>query len=130
MLSVIVSTRDEAVNAMVLVGSVDAALHGREWELVVVDDSDDATPDLVALLRHPRVRLLHREPGQRRRGRRGAVAAGRAMVDPRSDRVVVVDADLRLDPSRLRQLIDDRHDGPTSGTARSLVHRLVPGWAA
>jgi glycosyltransferase involved in cell wall biosynthesis len=59
-LSVVVQTRSEAPNVAVLVSRLRAALGpvGLDWELVFVDDSNDATPDAIrqAMFDDPAVR--------------------------------------------------------------------------
>lgn len=106
MLSVIVPTRNEAATISTLIGRIDAVLRGRTWELIVVDDSADATPGIVSSIANPRVRLIHRPPGMRTGGLGGAVVAGLAAASPSSDRFAVLDGDLQHDPAHLPHLFD------------------------
>jgi len=62
-----------------LVDRVIAAARGQRIEILFVDDSDDGTPGEVlaaARVGRPSVRLIHREPGERRGGLGGAVVEG------------------------------------------------------
>lgn len=101
-LSVVVPTRNEASNVKPLVHGVSHALRGSDWELIFVDDSDDGTPEIIAGLAHPRVRLLHREGDHRRGGLAGAVCDGFATAS--GDALAVMDGDLQHDPAMLTAL--------------------------
>ncbi len=98
-LTVVVSTRNEGEDIEPLLTRLDHALAGMPAEIVVVDDSDDETPTLLAArasaYRVP-VRLLHRSPLQRRDGLSGAVLEGVRLA--RGEWVVVMDADLQHPP--------------------------------
>ena len=102
LLSVIVPTRNEAANVVPLTRRVTAVLEDAEWELIFVDDSDDATPDVIAALGDRRVRVLHRSAGQRRGGLSGAVCEGFSAA--RGDALAVMDGDLQHDPAMLVHL--------------------------
>jgi dolichol-phosphate mannosyltransferase len=103
MLSVVVPTYNEAGSVTLLAERLHAALDGRVWELVIVDDgSPDGTADLAAALA-PRI------PVQvvRRAGKAGlasAVVAGFAAA--RGDILVVMDADLSHPPEVVPALVD------------------------
>lgn len=101
-LSVVVPTRNEATNVKPLVHGVSYALRGSDWELIFVDDSDDETPETIAGLAHPRVRLLHRESERRHGGLAGAVCDGFAAAT--GDTLAVMDGDLQHDPAMLKAL--------------------------
>jgi glycosyltransferase involved in cell wall biosynthesis len=147
----VVPTRNEAANVGLLVSEVATALGGAvSWEILFVDDSDDATPEAVGELRdsgYP-VRLLHREPGQRTAGLGGAVTDGFAHALGRV--IAVMDADLQHPPDvvpalvaevlagRAELVVGNRYgpDGTTRGlagpwrrlvswTSRMLVHSFV-----
>jgi glycosyltransferase involved in cell wall biosynthesis len=82
-------------------------------EIIVVDDSDDQTPDMLA--RHAGtcpvpVRLLHRPPGHRKGGLSSAVIAGARHA--RGERVLVMDGDLQHPPETAAVLASTamRHD--------------------
>jgi dolichol-phosphate mannosyltransferase len=98
-LTVLVPTRNEADNVGVLFGRLAKALETIDAEILVVDDSDDATPDVIRQLSTEcgvPVRLMHRQPGQRRGGLGGAIVAGLRVA--RGDWVLVMDADLQHPP--------------------------------
>jgi len=139
-LSVVVPTRNEELNAGPLIGRLAAALACPETELIVVDDSDDGTPqafaDSAAQSPLP-VRLLHRRPGARKGGLSSAVIAGTRWA--RGQWVLVMDADLQHPPEAAAMLVSAavRHDSDIvvgtryagtgspvdglGGTARTLV---------
>jgi len=95
MLSVVVPTYNEAGSIPKLAERLRAALAGREWELVVVDDgSPDGTADIAAALA-PRVPVnVVRRAGKA--GLASAVVAG--FNAARGDVLVVMDADLSHPP--------------------------------
>jgi glycosyltransferase involved in cell wall biosynthesis len=98
-LTVIVPTRDEKDTIGLLLGRLGPAVAPLNAEVIVVDDSDDETPDVLAghagTCGVP-VRLLHRPPGSRKGGLSGAVIAGARHA--RGDWVLVMDADLQHPP--------------------------------
>jgi glycosyltransferase involved in cell wall biosynthesis len=102
----LVPTRNEDENVALLVRQLSEALAdlGRTWELLFLDDSDDATPDTIRDLKssNPHISLLHREPGQRGGGLGSAVVAG---IGAASGQVMVVmDGDLQHPPQMVREL--------------------------
>jgi len=103
MLSIVVPTYNEAGSVTGLAERLHAALAGREWELVIVDDgSPDGTADVAAALA-PRI------PTNvvRRKGKAGlasAVVAG--FQAARGDLLVVMDADLSHPPETVPALVD------------------------
>lgn len=104
--TVIVPTRNEAANLRALLQRTSRALgNDVAWELLVVDDSDDETPDVARALGEEtdRVRLLHRPAGQRTDGLSGAVLDGFATA--RGEVIVVMDADLQHPPEVLPELV-------------------------
>ncbi|MDP9418617.1 MAG: glycosyltransferase [Actinomycetota bacterium] len=154
-LTVVVPTQNEEANVAPLVARTHDALTalGLEWEMLFVDDSDDATPVRVreaAGRGHP-VRLLHRPSEERVGGLGGAVAVGfREAAE--SQVVAVMDGDLQHRPEMLVPLVEAVRAGradlaiasrcqtlasPTGGmegwwrcsvsrTSRSLVQLLLP----
>ncbi len=102
-LCIVVPTYNERSNVDALVRSVEAALVGVAWEMIIVDDdSPDGTADHVRSLHedNPRVRVI------RRLGRRGlASACIEGMLASSSPFVAVMDGDLQHDPKVLRQML-------------------------
>ncbi len=111
-ISLIVPTLNEAANLTPLAERIDAALRGRRYELLIVDDnSRDNTPQVCEELskRFP-LRLITRT--QPKDGLSGAVLHG--MAEARGDILVVMDADLQHPPEKIPEvvapLIEDRAD--------------------
>jgi len=128
-LSVVVPTRNEAMNVGPLVLRLQAALSQITggWELIFVDDSDDNTPEVVGRLATEAgvgstVRMLHRPKGMRSGGLGGAVSEGFATARGRV--VAVMDADLQHPPEVLPALI-----APVLSGYADLVAGSRYGWA-
>jgi glycosyltransferase involved in cell wall biosynthesis len=106
-LSVVVPTRNEADNVEQLVTRTAAALEAGPWtwELLLVDDSDDDTPERARALACTGVpvRVLHRPLGERHDGLSGAVSSGFAAA--RGGMLAVMDADLQHPPEVLPELV-------------------------
>jgi dolichol-phosphate mannosyltransferase len=107
--SIVIPTRNEAGNVARLVRRLEDALASfdGDWELIFVDDSDDATPEVIELLANEgdhRVTLLHRGPGQRVGGLGGAVNQGFSKASGRV--IVVMDADLQHPPEVVPSLVE------------------------
>jgi glycosyltransferase involved in cell wall biosynthesis len=104
-LTIVAPTRNERDVIGAFIDSLDEALGGIHAELIVVDDSDDDTPAVVAE-RAGKVSLqlaiIHRAPGERDGGLGGAVVAGIAAA--RAPWVCVMDADLQHPPAAIAQL--------------------------
>jgi dolichol-phosphate mannosyltransferase len=102
MLSVVVPTYNEAGSVPKLAERLHAALGGRDWELVIVDDgSPDGTADIAAAL-GPRIPTnVVRRSGKA--GLASAVIAGFAAA--RGDVLVVMDADLSHPPETVPALL-------------------------
>ncbi|HET8569266.1 MAG TPA: polyprenol monophosphomannose synthase [Candidatus Limnocylindria bacterium] len=103
MISVVVPTYNESGSLPALVERLAAALAGRPWEMVVVDDgSPDGTADLAEAMA-PRlpVRVVRREG---KAGLASAVIAGFGAA--RGDTLVVMDADLSHPPEVVPALVD------------------------
>ncbi len=103
MISVVVPTYNEAATVQQLAARLAAALPGRQWELVVVDDgSPDGTADVAERLA-PRLPLrVVRRPGKL--GLASAVIDGFRAA--RGDLLVVMDADLSHPPEVVPALVD------------------------
>lgn len=107
-LTVIVPTRNESATIAELMARVAETLGPLEldYEMLVVDDSDDGTPEQVrrAADRGAPVRLCHRPPDAREDGLAGAVQRG-IELSPASTAVAVMDADLQHPPELLPELL-------------------------
>lgn len=108
MLSVVVPTYNEAGSVPKLAERLHAALGGRDWELVIVDDgSPDGTADIAAALA-PRIPTnVIRRAGKG--GLASAVIAGFAAA--RGDILIVMDADLSHPPELVPALLSAIEDG-------------------
>lgn len=111
-LTVVVPTFNERDNVRKLISLVEAALTGRRWQIIFVDDnSPDGTAAEVKAVAavDNRVQCLHRVG---RRGLAGAVIEG--VMASAAPYVAVMDGDLqhdeRLLPSMLRALSEDHAD--------------------
>jgi dolichol-phosphate mannosyltransferase len=121
-ITVIVPTYNEAASLPILGQRLLAALAGRDWELLVVDDgSPDGTADLAESLasRLP-VRVLRR-PGKA--GLASAVLDGFAHA--KGDVLVVMDADLSHPPELVPALVEALR----GGVDLAVGSRYVPGGA-
>ena len=103
MLSVVVPTYNEAGSMTGLAERLQAALAGRDWELVVIDDgSPDGTADVASALA-PRI-PVHVVRRARKGGLASAVVAGFAAAQ--GEVIVVMDADLSHPPEVVPALVD------------------------
>jgi glycosyltransferase involved in cell wall biosynthesis len=104
-LTIVAPTRNEEAVIGAFIDSLDRELAGIHAELIVVDDSDDGTPAVVAergAAARLDVAIIHRAPGEREGGLGGAVVAGIAAA--RAPWVCVMDADLQHPPSSIAAL--------------------------
>jgi dolichol-phosphate mannosyltransferase len=119
--SVVIPCKNEAENLPELIAEIAAALDGRDFEIIVVDDgSTDATPDVVRELMRDRnwLRLMRdtRSSGQSAAVRTGLLAA-------RGDVVLSIDGDGQNNPAFMPAMLDAlEHGGP--GTALVAGQRL------
>ncbi|MFB8387044.1 glycosyltransferase [Microbacterium sp. NPDC055910] len=131
-LSIVVPTYNEAPNVAELVRRIAAATAGIACEIIVVDDSTDATPDVVREVSASStipVRLLHRERAVGGLG--GAVLEGFAAA--MSDLCLVMDADLQHPPEKIPEMLARFREGDVDvvvasryaggGTANGLADR-------
>jgi|HubBroStandDraft_4_1064222.scaffolds.fasta_scaffold02409_4 dolichol-phosphate mannosyltransferase len=105
-LSVIVPTRNEASNIEPLLARLEDVLASIDAEVLVVDDSDDATPEIarqIATRSALPIRVHARLPGQRSGGLGGAVLVG--FNEALAPVCVVMDADLQHPPELLGTLL-------------------------
>ena len=104
-LTVIVPTRNEVANVAPLLDRLAAALVGRSFDVLFVDDSTDTTPQVIAAEAATRpfpVRVIARPPEQRN-GLSGAVVEGIAAAGGRW--LCVIDADLQHPPELIPRLL-------------------------
>ncbi len=120
-ISVIVPAWNEAENIPLLVPRVAAALQGRHFEILIVDDgSRDGTPEVCSkLIETFPLRLLVRNPA--RYGLSGAVLEG--ITASRGATIVVMDADLQHPPERIPALLEALDQNADF----ALGSRYVPG---
>lgn len=138
--TVVVPTFNEGANVEALVQRLQNALEGTPAELLFVDDSQDDTPAIIAIVGDRSaldVRCLHRETPEG--GLAGAVVEG--VRHARGDSVVVMDGDLQhppeLVPLLLQQLQHDEADlvvasrylgdGDASGLSSTLRRSVSSG---
>ena len=104
-LSVVVPLYNEEGNVRALQEQVEAALAGRDFELVLVDDgSNDRT--LERIVRGPRTRVLRFE---RNAGQSAAMFAG--IRAARGRVIVLLDGDLQNDPADIPRLLEALEQG-------------------
>lgn len=109
--SVVVPTRNEVENLPELHRALKQALHGVDYEVVVVDDStDEGTRPMLHQIcaGDSRWRALEREPSEQR-GLGSAVSLGMALA--RGHAVCVMDADLQHPPATIPKLLQAVRDG-------------------
>jgi dolichol-phosphate mannosyltransferase len=121
--SLVVPTRNEVNNVQPLVDRVTAALAATTFEICFVDDSDDATGDLLLDLAssNPSVRALLRQGADRKGGLSTAVVAGLHMA--RGRYVCVMDADLQHPPELIPLLLAEAE----RGADLVIASRYAPG---
>jgi len=103
--SVIVPLFNEADNVAVLQKEISAALSGRNYELILVDDgSTDGT--ILRIQRNPNVRVLQ---FKKNTGQSAAMIAG--MRAARGESVVLIDGDLQNDPRDIPKLLSEIERG-------------------
>jgi glycosyltransferase involved in cell wall biosynthesis len=103
-LSLVVPAYNERENLAPLLDEITAALMGRNYEVIVVDDgSTDGTLEALKALRarHSQLRILAFE---RNAGQTAAFAAGFRAA--RAPIVITLDADLQNDPTDIPRLVD------------------------
>jgi dolichol-phosphate mannosyltransferase len=129
-LSIVIPTLNEEGNIAMLVGKLDAALRGVEWEAIFVDDdSRDGTRAAVTVLARgdSRVRLIHRI------GRRGLSSACIEGVQASTaPYVAVMDADLQHDETILPEMLQALKGGEVEVAigSRYVAGGGIGGWDA
>lgn len=121
-ITIILPTLNEAENLPCVIPAIAAALEGRSFDILVVDDnSRDATPQVCAELAR-RFPLTLRVRTQPKDGLSGAVLEGMSIA--RGDYLVVMDADLQHPPEKIPELLAPLERGETDFVVGS---RYVPG---
>jgi dolichol-phosphate mannosyltransferase len=118
--SILIPTFNEHDNITPLVERISAAIPGKDYEVVFVDDdSHDGTPELIdkLSLKYP-VRVVVRKD---KKGLASAVVDGFSLVS--TNIIVVMDADLQHPPEVIPALIKALRDGADVAVAS----RYVPG---
>jgi glycosyltransferase involved in cell wall biosynthesis len=143
-LTILVPTRNEAHNIAPLLSRLETATAGLDAELVIADDSDDATVAAITSAAADctlPVRLLERPPSHRQGGLSGAVIE--AARHARGDWILVMDADLQHPPEAAAGLAVAalRHDsdivigtryagaGSTGDGLSGPLRSKISGWA-
>lgn len=107
-LTLVVPTFNEAENVPTLVEELRRGLEGVDYRIVFVDDSTDATPEIVRSLAESdgRISMIHREGGDREGGLSTAVTMGMDAASGESMYTCVMDADLQHPPEKVREMLD------------------------
>jgi dolichol-phosphate mannosyltransferase len=102
-LSIVVPVKNEQDNVLPLLAEIHAALDGREFEVLYVNDgSSDATPARLAeaMAQYPRLRVIHHEKSC---GQSAALATG--VRAARGAWVATLDGDGQNDPADIPKLL-------------------------
>lgn len=103
-LAIVIPTFNEAGNVPLLIAKLDAALRGREWEAIFVDDN---SPDGTAGVARQIARLDRRVRVIQRIGRRGLSSACiEGMSATAAPIVAVIDGDMQHDETILPAMLD------------------------
>jgi len=122
-LAIVIPTFNEAANVPVLVARLDAALKGRAWEAIFVDDD---SPDGTAEAAREIARLDRRVRVIQRIGRRGLSSACiEGMCATAAPLVAVIDGDLQHDETVLPRMLDALQGDPALDVA--IGSRFVEG---
>ncbi len=107
-LTLVVPTFNEAENVPTLVEGLRRGLEGVDYRIVFVDDSTDATPEIVLSLAESdgRISMIHREGEDREGGLSTAVTMGMDAASGESMYTCVMDADLQHPPEKVREMLE------------------------
>ena len=125
-LSLVIPVYNERDSLPLLVGEIAAALIGRPYEIVAVDDcSDDGSLDVLKRLKleHPQ---LHIVALAARAGQTAAFAAG--FQAARGAVIVTLDADLQNDPADIPALVARLAETGMTAIVGYRVNRRDSGW--
>lgn len=105
--SVVVPMYNEEENAPLLVNSIDEALKGYRYEIILIDDfSTDNTRQVIKELQHPKVKLIELKKNY---GQSSALMAG---IDyATGDYVITMDGDLQNDPTDIPDILRLQQEG-------------------
>jgi dolichol-phosphate mannosyltransferase len=108
LLTLVVPTRNEVENVPKLVQELRECLSALDYTVVFVDDSTDATPEVIQGLAEQdgRVRLVRREGAERYGGLSTAVTTGMELFSGASEYICVMDADLQHPPEKVREMLE------------------------
>jgi dolichol-phosphate mannosyltransferase len=117
--SVVIPTYNEEKNIKEFLEEVGSELEELDYEIVVVDDSDDATAEIVRKMREDngRIRIIERE------GKSGIGSAYKEGFEEASgEKIVQMDADFSHRPDQIQKLLEalEEHDVAVGS-------RYVPG---
>ncbi len=105
-LSLVIPTRNEEQNLPRLLAKLADVLRNASYEIILVDDSDDATAEVAPKLAAEyglNLSVIHREGEERQGGLSTAVLAG--MASAHGEYVCVMDADLQHPPELIEDMI-------------------------
>ena len=127
-ISVLIPARNEEANIAEACAAVLASI-GVEVELIVLDDaSTDRTPQILAAIADPRLRIGHAPPLPP--GWSGKQHACHALSDLAAHELMVfVDADVRLAPDALSRMAGFMQRHPRCGLASGFPHQVVVTWS-
>ena len=97
---------------------------GINYEIIFVVEGDDATLDKVTMIAksNPRIRIDYNE---KRLGLGKAMKKGLGLVDPKSNLVLTMDADLNHDPEEIHNLLEASKEADVVVGCRSRTRGLV-----
>jgi len=122
----VIPAYNERDNLAPLLAEIAAALEGRSYEVIVVDDgSTDGTFDALKALRQ-RYPQLHIIAFERNAGQTAAFAAGFRAA--RAPIVVTLDADLQNDPADIPRLVDELQRSGATAVAGYRATRRDTAW--
>ncbi|MEZ5533073.1 MAG: glycosyltransferase family 2 protein [Steroidobacteraceae bacterium] len=121
--SIVIPVYNEADNVEPLAREIAAALAGRAYEVLFIDDgSTDATGECVLRLRDAGVAPLRLLRHSRRSGQSAGVSSGVAYA--RADWIATLDGDGQNDPADIPALMAARRDGGAAGVRLVMGNRV------